>query len=299
MNAGLKDRLRSIRLMYERRYRRLMSVLATKYITNKLYKHVIGKDISWNNPVGIDEKLQCLKFGEYKDNDVVTQLVDKYRVRDYVAQPRFKGKIKTAKLYGVYKKADEIEWDKLPKQFVIKCNHGCGQNIVCTDKNQLDIESTKKQLTKWMKDDFWKEFCEIQYKHVDRRIIIEEFLGNRILTYKFFCFNGEPKVLYISSDGENGEHDKYIDHFDMNFKHLDIQRDGIELNPNVIEKPSSFEKMVEVSEELSRDFPFVRVDLYDVHGEVDLSEMTFIPTGGFMRFEPLTTHLEWGSWLKL
>ena len=279
-----------------REKRRFLSSVAPKYETSKIYEGNFGKPINWDNPQDINEKIQCLKFGEYYNNPLVTQCVDKFRVKDYVS--KFEG-VKYAKLYGVYNSPDEIRWDELPDAFVIKCNHGCGYNIPCNDKNKLDIEATNKQLKRWLKEKYWKEFCETQYKFIKKKILIEEYLGDDIMTYKFYCFNGIPKVLYVSRNGENGEIDKYYDYFDTEWNHLDVTLKHHINAPYVIDKPKELPEMVYVAKVLCKDFPFVRIDLYNIRGEIYLSEFTFVPTGGFMTLSPEETSLEWGSWLKI
>ena len=276
--------------------RRLLSSIAPKYETSKIYEGNFGKPINWNNPTDINEKIQCLKLGEYYNNPLVTQCVDKYRVKEYVS--KFKD-IKCAKLYGVYDSPEEIRWTELPDEFVIKCNHGCGYNILCKNKEEFDIENAKKKLRQWLKESYWKEFCETQYRFVEKKIIIEEYLGDDVLTYKFYCFNGIPKVLYVSSNGENGEKDKYIDYYDMDWNHIDVRLKPHPNAPFSVEKPDGFNKLIEAAEKLSRDFKFVRVDLYYINGEIYISEFTFIPTGGFMILTPEGISKEWGSWLKI
>ena len=181
----------------------------------------------------------------------------------------------------------------------MKCNHGCGYNIICPDKEKLDKKYAEKLLKKWLEEDFWTLFAEPQYKFIEKKIIVEEYLGQDIHTYKFYCFNGIPKVGYMSSNGENGEYDKYYDFFDMVWNHLDVVLNGHEHYPGVLDKPEGFEEMKQLAEKLSHDIPFVRIDLYDIEGKIYLSEFTFVPTGGYMKLEPEGTSEEWGSWLNI
>lgn len=203
--------------------------------------------------------------------------------------------------WGGYKAAEQVQddWPKFPERFVIKCNHGCGYNILVADKEKIDLNGAIKQLDIWMKEDFWKTYCEPQYKDIERHIIVEEYLGDDIQTYKFYCFNGRPKVLYISSNGEDGEKDLYLDYYDMGWNWLPISLRGHEHAKEKAMKPKNFEKMVEVAAGLSSEFPFVRVDLYNVDGRIYFSELTFLPTGGNMKLEPKSVLGEWGSWLQL
>lgn len=272
-----------------------MPVLRTKQI----YKRNFGKNLNLKNPIDVNEKIQYLKLNTYYNNPVVTACIDKYKIREYLRQ---KGLVDILpRLYSAYDSADEIPFSDLPDSFVIKCNHGCGFNIICPDKSSLDIEQSKKLLRKWIKQDYWKEYAEVQYKFIEKKIIIEQFLGDNISTFKFYCFNGVPKVLYVSTNGENGEKDKYYDFFDMNWNHLDISLFGHLQRTDYkdMEIPQNFERMKEIARILSGDFPFVRVDLYNIDGNIYISEMTFVPTGGFMRLTPEETADEWGRWLEL
>ena len=179
--------------------KRVLTFISPKLGTSLNYKYSTGQWLDWNNPQDINAKINILKVTEYYNNPVVTKCIDKYLIREYLKE---KGLEELCpKLYGVYEKADEIDWNGLPNQFAVKCNHACGTNIIVDDKSKLDFEAAKKQLDKWMKMDYWRE-GEIQYKYIKKKIIIEEYLGagEELKTYKFFCFNGEPKVLYISLD---------------------------------------------------------------------------------------------------
>ena len=222
---------------------------------------------------------------------------DKYRIRDYL---RIKGLEELLpQLYGVYQDAKEIDWGRLPEQFVIKCNHGSGYNIICSDKRELDTKAATRKLKKWKRENYWKKFGEIHYKLIKKVIIAEEFLGDDISTYKFYCFNGEPKFLYVSSNGEDGEKDKYVTYYYTNLKKAPFKLHSHEVKKDELRKPINYELMLQYASMLSKDFPFVRVDLYNIEGKVYISELTFFPTGGFMQLEPKGTDLEWGKWLKI
>lgn len=276
-----------------------MSMYMPALRTKQIYKRNFGRTPNLKNPQNVNEKLQYLKLNTYYNNPVVTTCIDKYKIREYLKQKGLAHIL--PELYGAYDSVDEIPFSDLPNSFVIKCNHGCGFNILCPNKSDLDIEHSSKLLKKWLKQDHWKEYAEVQYKFIKKKIIVEQFLGNDILSYKFYCFNGIPKVLYVAANGEKGEKDKYIDFFDMNWNHLNISLAKHEHQANFdhIEVPKNFEKMKEISHILSEDFPFVRVDLFNIEGIIYISEMTFIPTGGFMRLTPEGTADEWGSWLEI
>ena len=267
--------------------------------SRKIFLSTFGREPDLDQPKSFNEKLQYLKLKRYYHNPVITQCVDKYRIREYLTQ---KGHAELLpQLYAVCERPEDIPWDSLPERFVLKCNHGSGYNILCRNKSALDRKDCESRLKKWLKEDYWKRFAEMQYRDIPKRIIAEEYLGDDIHTYKFYCFNGMPRVLYISSNGENGEYDKYYDYFDMDWKHMNLRLHGHENRPDhdAIPCPESFERMKALAAELSADFPFVRVDLYDINGRIYISELTFVPTGGIMVLDPPSTDMEWGGWLSL
>lgn len=283
----------------KKKIKKFLTIISPKLETKINYRISFGKKLDLKNPKTINEKILWLKLNTYNNNDIITKCVDKYRVREYIKEKKLN--IKVPKLIGVYNSASEIDWNSLPNSFVIKCNHGCGFNIIVHDKKRINISDSIKLLNKWMKTDYWKIAAEIQYKKIEKKIIIEEFLGD-VKTYKFYCFNGVPKVMYIgNNEWKNGTcpEDKYIDYFDMSFNHIDCRLGNHPNYPGKIKKPSSFNNMIKLSKELSKDFPFVRIDLYEVDGENYLSEFTFVPTAGYMKIEPSTYLDEWGAWLKL
>lgn len=256
------------------------------------YNSMFDKPLDLEHPQTINEKMQYLKLNTYYNNPLITKCVDKYLVKEYlkeIGMPEL-----AVPLFGVYDNPEDIKWDELPEQFVIKCNHGSGYNMIVEDKRKLDIPQVEKTLKKWMEEEYWTYYAEPQYQFVDRKILIEEFLGGNIRTYKFYCFNGEPKVAYVSSD-----HDKYYDYFDVEWNRLDVYLTGHGHYPGEIARPKKLEEMLSLSRKLSAEFPLVRVDLYDIDGKLYLSEYTFIPTGGYMHLVPQEKELEWGSWLKL
>lgn len=277
----------------------ILCSISPKLATQVMYLFNFKKPLNLKKPQNINEKLQYLKLNTYYENPVITQCADKYSVREYLDKKGYAYLL--PKLLGGYLCAEDIrkDWSGFPNQFVVKCNHGCGYNILVTNKEETDLNQVLKQLNTWMREDFWKIYCEPQYKDIKRHIIVEVFLGEDIQTYKFYCFNGRPMVLYISANGENGEKDLYLDYYDMEWNWLPISLDGHEHAKLKVNKPKHFDKMVKLAEELSSDFPFVRVDLYNVDGVIYFSELTFIPTGGNMKLKPERVLDEWGSWLQI
>lgn len=287
-------------IILRKRLKMCLSGISPILTTKLMYYYNFKKKLNLHHPYGINEKLQYLKLKTYYNNKKITECVDKFKVRKYLENIGLQ-EILPKLIGGGYETVDNIkkEWDKYPPKFVIKCNHGCGYNILVTDKKKADINKIMLQLDLWMHEDFWKIYCEPQYKNVKKCIIVEEYLADDIQTYKFYCFNGSPEVVYVSSNGENGEKDLYLDYFDLNWNWLPITLDKHKHKKKNNVKPKNFEGMLEMARKLSKDFPFVRVDLYNVDGVIYFSELTFIPTGGMMKLHPEKVISEWGNKLML
>lgn len=267
--------------------RMLLSVVSPTLFTKCFYKLRFGKKCDLKNPKSLNEKELWLKLNTYYNHPLVTECVDKYLVRNYVKRAGC-GEILN-ELLGVWDNADEIDFDKLPEQFVLKGNHGCGYNIIVRDKSTLDIKGTRKQLAIWMKEDFWKQSAETQYKFIEKKIIAEKFLENKnnpeswIEDYKFFCVNGIPECVMICTERETGHPKFYYFDRDLNYHPEYYYVEGVnELPPPPnISFPKNLDKMFEYAERLSKPFPFVRVDLYSINEKIIFGELTFLSSGGF------------------
>lgn len=276
-----------------RKIKILLTKISPRIATSINYRYSCGEWLNWNEPQDINAKINWLKVNTYYNNALVTACIDKYLVRDYLKEKKLE--YLAPRLYGVYDNPREIVWEDLPNQFVVKCNHACNTNLIVSDKAAFDSAVAIEKLDQWLELDYWKE-GEVQYRFIKKKIIIEEYLGSGtdLKTVKFFCFNGEPKIAYISFD-----EDRYINYYDMAFNPIECQLYGHPNYPEEIEKPQSFERMIEIAKILSNDFPFVRVDLYDSYGEVFFSELTFVPTAGYMKITPESVMEEWNNWLIL
>lgn len=269
-----------------------------KYL-KRMFKSIFGYELNLNNPQTFNEKLQWLKL--YDRNPLYTTLVDKYRVKKWVADkigPKY-----IIPTIGVWNNPDEINFEKLPNQFVLKCNHNSGLGMcICKDKSKLDIKQVKKELAKGLKQDYYLTGREWPYKDVPRKIIAEKYMVDEktqeLRDYKFFCFNGEPKILFIASDRQNPTEETKFDFFDMNFNHLSFTN-GHPNSKQKIEKPEKFEQMKKISEILSQHISHVRVDFYEINGQVYFGEMTFSHWSGFVSFNPAEWDKKIGDWLKL
>ena len=267
--------------------RRKCQVLAHKVVSNeamsKLYfKIVLHKKLNLKNPQTFNEKIQWLKLYYYPKNPLVVNGSDKYAVREYITAKGYGDKL--VPLLGVWDRAEDIDWDKLPDRFVLKCNHGCAYNIVVSDKSKLDKAATIKQLNEWLKEDFGAFNIEIHYSEIKRHVITcEEFLGENITDYKFFCFNGEPHCIYVSTDLIH-DRQAQIGFFYLDGKKMPLHRDDYTDIPEVT-LPSFYDEMKKASEDLCKDFPFVRVDFFIANNTWYFAELTFTPGAGMMPFK--------------
>lgn len=263
-----------------------------------VYRAEMQKKLNLNEPKTFNEKLQWLKL--YDRDPIYTKYVDKYEVRSYIAETI--GEEYLIPLIGeVYDNVDKIDWDMLPSAFVIKCTHGSSTNIVCRDKSKLNINETKKRLREWLNKNWYSFGREWPYKNIKPRIICEKYMvdesGIELKDYKFLCFNGEPKIIQVMSGRKNGNY--YINHYDINWDRVEIHRKRCAENPKGIDKPAGLQTMIDISRRLSRDIPFVRVDLYSTARQILFGEMTFYPVSGYMDFQDERWDYKLGSWIEL
>ena len=280
--------------------RRQGQVIAHKIMPDefmcKVYsKILLKKSVDLKNPKTFNEKIQWLKIHDYPQNKLVIQGADKYLVRRYVEDKEL-GDI-LVPLLGEWDSAEKIDWDQLPDKFVLKCNHGCAYNILCADKSKFDKKNAIKQLNKWMKEDFGAFNIEKHYSQIKPHITCEEYLGECITDYKFFCFNGEPKYIYVSTDLVH-DREAQIGFFYLDGKKMPMKREDYNDIPN-ISLPSFYSEMKEAAKILCKDFPFVRVDFFLANDKYYFAELTFTPSGGMMPFNPDKYDLEWGNMLDI
>lgn len=270
-----------------------------RIIPDKLYLKIIfrikvGKKLDLKNPQTFNEKLQWLKL--YNRNPEYTMMADKYKVRDYVKQKI--GEEYLIPLIGVYDKFDDIDFDKLPNQFVIKCNHDSGSVVICKDKKNFDIKKARKKINRALRYNYYYVGREWQYKNIERKIMVEEYLSKidtNVNDYKFFVFNNKFVYSFICS--ERQEKVKFT-FFDKNGKFMDVKQGNADYDKN-IKLPINYKKMITLSEELAKDIPELRVDFYEVDGKIYFGELTFFDSSGFDKFEPDSWDKTIGSWLVL
>lgn len=262
------------------------------------FREETGLRLNLGDPQTFNEKLQWLKL--YDRNPLYTKMVDKIGAKEYVAEKI--GSEYIIPTIGVYDNFDDIDFEKLPDKFVIKCSHDSGGLVVCRDKSKLDVKAAKDKINRCLKKNFYYQSREWPYKNVKPRILIEKYMSDKkqkeLVDYKFYCFNGEPKYLYVSEGLENHETAK-IEFFDMNFKSAPFSRDDYAIFKIKPKKPKTFGQMKEIAKKLSKGIPFVRVDLYEINGKIYFGELTFTPCGGYMPFNPKEWDRKLGQLLKL
>lgn len=249
-----------------------------------IYKKRFGKNPDLHNPKSFAEKIQWLKLNWY--DELAVQCADKYLVREYVANTV--GEKYLNSLYGVYNDIDSIDFQSLPDTFVIKGTHGSHFNIICHDKSLLNWKKEKEKLQRWSKINYYWQNREWVYRDLKPRFVVEKLLndhtGSSLTDYKLFCFGGEPAFCQvIRNRGDN----ESIDFYDLDWNHLPFT--GLRRIPfadSNIPKPEHYEEMIDLAKRLSTPFPFVRVDLYNIDGNIVFGELTFFPQSGLGCFTP-------------
>lgn len=261
------------------------------------YRYYTGKKLDLKNPIEFNEKIQWLKV-YYKDPQL-TKLVDKYSVREYVNATI--GKQYLNELIGVYDKAGDVNFDALPNRFVIKGVHGCHFNLIVPDKTKLNIFKSRWLMRKWLsKNQYYRGGLEWAYKNVPPRIIAETYLEEvgkeSVNDYKFFCFGGKPEFVQVDQDRFEG-HNRCF--YNMDWEKQPFITQGFKRFEGNMPVPDNFEEMKEVAQRLAGDFPFVRVDLYNLGGKILFGELTFYPADGRKDFEPESYNKILGDLIKL
>lgn len=280
------------------RYPRLFSWMDDETCIKFWYKYYFHRDLNLENPQTFNEKLQWLKLNDR--NPAYTSMVDKYEAKKYVANVI--GDEYIIPTLGVWDKFDDIDFDSLPEQFVLKCTHDSGGLVICSDKSKFDKAAARRKINHSMRRNYYWVGREWPYKNVKPRIIAEKYMvdesGYELKDYKLFCFDGFAKAMFIASDRQKEGEETKFDFFDMNFVHLPFTN-GHPNSKNVIKRPESFEKMKALAEKLSVGIPHVRVDFYDINGQVYFGELTFAHWSGYVPFDPESWDKQFGEWIKL
>lgn len=262
-----------------------------------LFVERLGYAPNFDNPQTYNEKIQWLKL--YYRDPLIIQCSDKYAVRGYVGETI--GEEYLINLLGVYKRAEDIDFKKLPSQFVLKANNGWNKNIICTDKAELDIDIARKMMNKWIepRSNHYYRSYEWGYKDIDPKIICDEYIetssDQELVDYKFHCFNGQPR--FIGACSQRLE-DLRVDYYDTEWERLPFAGNST-ISDTGIDKPKHLELMLKLAKKLAKPFPFVRVDFYEVDGKVLFGELSFTPSEGFNRLKPLEWDYRLGDMLIL
>lgn len=265
-------------------------------VMSKIYFRIVLKQkLNLDNPKTFNEKIQWYKLHYCPKNKDIVTCSDKYRIREYLKRKNLMEY--SIPLLGVWDEVGKIPWEELPQQFVLKGNHGCAYNIICTDKSKFDKSSAVKLLRKWVKEDFGKFNAEIHYSQIKPLIVGEKYLGDGnssfLIDYKIHCFNGKANFVLICSDRE-GNKSNY-DYYDLEWHKLNYSTTDLK----TFERPDSFDEMVRIAEIIAKDFPFVRVDFYNIDGKPILGELTFVPAGGLDDTLTKSADIKIGNMLEL
>lgn len=286
--------------IFKNRELRLKLINCLRYIPSKpylklVYKIKTGRRLNLKNPTTFCHKQNWLKLHDIHPE--YTHLVDKIGVREHIG--RVLGEEYLFPIYGVWERFDDIDFDALPEKFVLKCNHDSGSVKVITDKWDINKKELKNFFDSRMKMNSYVFGREYPYKDVKPLIFAEKYMtpdnAEDINDYKFFCFNGKPEIMFIATERST---DVKFDFFDMDFNHLDI----VNIHPNsdqIIEKPALFNEMREIAAKLSAGMKFVRIDLYEINGQIYFGEYTFFHGGGFWPFYPEEWEKRLGDWINL
>lgn len=278
------------------KYSNFLTVEKKKFVS-AWYFLCTGKELDWNNLCTYNEKLQWIKL--YDDPERKTIYVDKYRVREYVKKKI--GEKYLIPLLGVWNCFDDIDFDKLPNQFVLKCNHGSGWNYFIEDKRKINLLEMKKQFDLWMDTNYTDiSALELQYNDVERKILAEKYMTipnmRDIPDFKFFVFDGEVKIIQTDFDRRNN-HKQAL--YSPEWEYLPYSLLCKTDPKSIIPKPNCLKEMIEIAKTLAEGFRHVRVDLYMVDGKIYFGEMTFIHCNGIGNYSPEEFGYIMGEWIKL
>lgn len=285
------------KIIWHREFRlKLISLL--RFIPDKPYLKMVyriktGRKLNLDKPVGFNEKENWLKLHE--QHPEYTDLVDKVKVRDVVEKKLGPGYF--FPLLGTWRHFRDIDFDALPNQFVLKCNHDSGSVKIIKDKTQINRKELDNFFEKRLSENSFVNGREYPYKNVKPCILAEKLMGGDINDYKFFCFDGKPTIMFVATERATG--DTKFDFFDMDFNHLDIINIHPQSDKGDISKPKCFEEMKNIAAKCSIGMKFVRIDLYEIDGKVYFGEYTFFHGGGFWLFKPEHWEKDLGDLIKI
>lgn len=267
--------------------RKIGAILPKRLVVHIDHFRTYKRILDLKNPKYYGEKIQWIKLNANMEE--LGDLVDKYKVREFI-EKRI-GSQYLPKLYGVYKKSNEIDYKNLPNQFVLKINNGSGGNIICKDKNKLDIKVANQKLDKWLSEKFYKYTKEFQYKNVKSLIICEEYLEDEsgsLRDYKLHCFKERVEYIEVHTDRFKNHKENY---YYPNWTKADF-RGKLNREEKNIARPKQLEQLILLAQKLSKGFEYVRVDFYIVREKIYFGELTFTPANGTDRLYPIEKDLE-------
>ena len=279
---------------------RLSFLFPDKLYLKMIHRLELGRKLDLKNPKTYNDKLQWLKL--YCHRPEFTMMADKVAVKPFVASRI--GAEYVAPLLGVWDRVEEIDWESLPQKFVLKTNHDGGNFgvVICRDKDSFDREKAEKRLKASLRRNTYLLGREWPYKNIPRKVFAEEYIEDKgreeLLDYKFYCFDGKVRIVFIAS-GRQSQKEVCIDYYDADGNHIDGLRQSHPNAPVPPEKPVHFDLMKSLAENLSEGIPHVRVDFFEANGNVYFSELTFFPYGGWALFHPEKYDLELGSYIRL
>lgn len=259
----------------EKKFISFLSHVNVKIASKYLFLRTQRKFLNLKSPKTFNEKLMYIKLKYYLNDPIIWKCVDKYEVRQFLISKGINvNNLPT--LIDLYQNAEDIDFSTLPNKFALKCSHGCGFNIICSDKSKIEEKDAKDKLNKWLNTKFGYETAETQYLHQKPVIICEKYIDSNVgfpFDYKIYCFNGIAKCCLVCS---NREKELQLNFFDLNWNELYFGKEHLR-NKELIKKPKNFDQMIEMAEKCSKDFPFVRVDFYEYNDIPIIGELTFTP----------------------
>ena len=279
-------------------FRNILIKTCPVFYVKRQYKYITHHKLNLKNPVRYTEKLQYLRLFVYPYDELVIKCASRDGAREYLKELGLDRLL--IKSYGVFEKFEDIDFDKLPNAFVMKCTHACAFNMIVRNKSKFDKEAARKQFKKWLKTNYGNMTCEKHYSPIKPQIIIEEYLGeleHLPVEYKIHVFNGVAKSMYVVTG--RGEDIRYNNYY-IDWTPFDgSQFNGWKKTDYELTPPSNWTEMIKIAEQLGKKFPFVRVDLYNINGKIYFSELTFTPAKGTLILDDDKCDFVMGEWLDI
>lgn len=279
-------------------FRNIVKAISKTAYVKYQYKYITHHRLNLKNPTRYTEKLQFLRLKVYPKWDLVSKCAGRSGLREYAKECGFAQNL--VEIYGIFDKFEDIDFNALPNQFVMKCTHACAFNYLCYDKSKINIDELKEKFNRWLKTNYGKKTVELHYSPIKPQIIIEKFIFENEwlpIEYKIHCFNGVAKSMYVvtSRNKDIRYNNYYIDWTPFDGS----QFNGWKKTDYPLKKPENWDEMVKIAEALAKPFPFVRVDLYSINGKIYISEMTFTPAKGTLILDDDKCDFEMGEWLDI